>query len=158
MFSDISDGSRVHTLATEVAAGLERVAWLIRSLNPPGELSLTAAATLATLERSGPCRLSSLAASQGVTQPAMTQLIARMKEAGLVERAADPGDGRVVKLHITAAGRVLLSCRLAMRAERLVGLLSQLSLDEQVALAAAWPAIEALANARPPRAAADQLA
>ena len=155
---ETSDGPLVRPLATELAARLEQAAWLIRSLTPPGELSLAAAVTLATPERSGPCRLSSLAASQGVTQPGMTQLIARMKEAGLVERAADPDDGRAVKLHITAAGRTLLSCRLAMRAERLAGLLTQLSLDDQAALAAALPAIEALANAHPgPGADADRL-
>ena len=146
---DSSDGPRARALATEVAAGLERVVGLFRSLNPPGGLSLTAAVTLATLERSGPCRLTSLTASQGVTQPAMTQLIARMKEAGLVERAADPDDGRVAQIRITADGRALLARRHAARAERLAGLLAQLSLDEQAALAAALPAIEALVSARP---------
>lgn len=136
-------------LATEVAAGLERAIGLFRSLNPPGGLSLTAAATLAALERSGPWRLTSLAASQAVTQPAMTQLIARMEESGLVERAADPDDGRVVQIRITPGGRALLASRRAARAERLAGLLAQLSLDEQAALAAALPAIEALASAGP---------
>ncbi len=155
---DISAGSPERSLATEVAAGLERAAGLIRSLSPPSGLSLTAASTLATLERSGPCRLTSLAVSQGVTQPAMTQLIARLREAGLVERAADPGDGRVVQIHITAEGRALLARRRAVRAERLVGLLTQLSPEEQAALAAALPAIEALASARPgPLAPAGQL-
>ena len=146
---DISAGSPERALATEVAAGLERAAGLIRSLSPPGGLSLTAASTLATLERSGPCRLTSLAASQGVTQPAMTQLIARLREAGLVERAADPGDGRVVQIRITADGRALLARRRAVRAERLAGLLAQLRPEEQAALAAALPAIAALASARP---------
>ena len=40
-------------LASGVAAGLERLIGLFRSLSPPDGLSLTAAATLATLERSG---------------------------------------------------------------------------------------------------------
>ena len=72
----------------------------------PGDgLSLTAAATLATLDRSGPSRLTELAAREGVTQPAMTQLIARLAEQGLVSRDADPGDGRVVQVQLTAGGR-----------------------------------------------------
>ena len=155
---DISDGPRARALATELAALLERVVGLIRSLNPPSGLSLTSATTLAALERSGPCRLTSLAASQRVTQPAMTQLIARLREAGLTDRAADPSDGRVAQIRITADGRALLARRQAMRAERLAGLLAQLSLDEQAALAAALPAIEALASARPgPPAPAGQL-
>ncbi len=53
------------TLAAGVAAGLERLIGLFRSLSPPDGLSLTAAATLATLERSGPRRLTSLAAQEG---------------------------------------------------------------------------------------------
>jgi DNA-binding MarR family transcriptional regulator len=46
-------------------------------------LSLTATATLATLDRSGPSRLTWLAVREGVTQPAMTQLITRLEDAGL---------------------------------------------------------------------------
>jgi DNA-binding MarR family transcriptional regulator len=146
---DISAGSPERALATQVAAGLERLVGLIRSLSPPSGLSLTATLTLATLERSGPCRLTSLAASQGVTQPAMTQLIARLREAGLVERAANPEDGRIVQIRITADGRALVARRRPGRAQRLAGLLAQLSPQEQAALAAALPAIEALASARP---------
>src|SRR6516162_3705962 len=91
-------------LAAEVAAVLERLFGVFRSLSPANGLSLTAAATQATPERSGPCRLTWLAAREGVTQPAMTQLIARLQEAGLVDRAADPADGRVVQIRITADG------------------------------------------------------
>jgi DNA-binding MarR family transcriptional regulator len=156
---DISDGSSGRALATEVAAALERVVGLIRSLSPASGLSLTTTSTLVALERSGPCRLTALAASQGVTQPAMTQLIARLQAAGLADRAADPSDGRGVQIRITADGRELLGRRRAVRAERLAGLLAQLSPEQQAALVAALPAIEALASARPgPLAPADQLA
>src|SRR5580658_3801708 len=106
------------TLAAGVAAALERLIGLFRSLSPASGLSLTAAATLATLERSGPCRLTWLATREGVTQPAMTQLIARLEDAGLVDRAADPADGRVVRVGITADGRATLAGRRAVRAGR----------------------------------------
>ena len=43
-------------LAAGVAAGLERLIGLFRWLSPPSGLSLTAAATLATLDRGGPRR------------------------------------------------------------------------------------------------------
>jgi DNA-binding MarR family transcriptional regulator len=132
--------------AADVAAGLERLVALIRWLSPPG-LSLTAAATLSTLERSGPCRLTALAAAEGVTQPAMTQLIGRLADAGLAERCADPDDGRVVHVQITPAGRELVASRRAARALRLSGLLAALSEADQRALAAALPAITALAAA-----------
>jgi DNA-binding MarR family transcriptional regulator len=91
------------TLASGVAAGLERLIGLFRSLSPPDGLSLTSAATLATLERSGPRRLTALAAQEGVSQPAMTQLIARLQDSGLVGRDADPDDGRVVQVRLSEA-------------------------------------------------------
>jgi DNA-binding MarR family transcriptional regulator len=133
--------------AAEVAATLERLFRLVRWLSPAG-LSLTAAATLGTLDRSGPCRLTELAAREGVTQPAMTQLIARMAEQGLVERVADPQDGRVVHVQLTGAGRELIATRRAARSERVRGLLATLSQTERAALIAALPAMNTLAAAR----------
>lgn len=134
-------------LAAGVAAALERLIGLFRSLSPASGLSLTAAATLATLERSGPSRLTWLAAREGVTQPAMTQLIGRLEGAGLASRAADPADGRVVQVRITADGKAILAGRRAVRAERVAGLLERLSTDERAALAAALPAMDALVSA-----------
>ena len=135
-------------LAVGIASGVERLIGLVRSLSPPDGISLTAAATLATLERSGPRRLTALAVQEGVTQPAMTQLIARLQEAGLVDRVADPADGRVVQVRITADGKATLAGRRAVRAERLAGLLDRLSPDERNALAAALPALNSLASAQ----------
>jgi len=135
-------------LASGLAAAFERLIGLFRSLSPANGLSLTAAATLATLERSGPCRLTSLAIREGVTQPAMTQLIGRLTEAGLVERIPDPADGRVVQVRLTADGKATLAGRRAVRADRLAVLLAKLSADEQEALATALPAMEALAGAQ----------
>jgi DNA-binding MarR family transcriptional regulator len=139
--------TELHSEAAEVAAGLERLLVLIRWLSPAG-LSLTAGATLSTLERAGSCRLTELAAHEGVTQPAMTQLVGRLAGSGLVSRSADPADGRVVRVALTDAGRELLARRRAVRTERLAGLLATLSPADTAALAAALPAISALASAR----------
>src|ERR1700722_10546454 len=92
-------------LAIGVTTALGRLIGLFRSLSPPDGLSLTAAATLTTLERSGPSRLTALAAYEGVTQPAMTQLVDRLQGMSLLERMPDPADGRVVQVRITGEGR-----------------------------------------------------
>jgi DNA-binding MarR family transcriptional regulator len=134
--------------AAEVAAALEGLFRLVRWLSPAG-MSLTAAATLATLDRTGPSRLTELAAREGVTQPAMTQLIARLSEQGLTTRAADPADGRVVRVQLTDAGRDLIATRRQVRAERVSGLLISLTPAERAALIAALPALHTLAAARP---------
>jgi DNA-binding MarR family transcriptional regulator len=141
-------------LASGLAAAIERLIGLFRSLSPANGLSLTAAATLATLERSGPCRLTWLAVREGVTQPAMTQLIGRLQDAGLVDRVADPADGRVVQVRLTADGKATLAGRRAVRADRLAELLARLSPEEQQTLAAALPAMETLASGQRPEPAA----
>ena len=133
-------------LAIALAADLERIVGLYRSLSPASGLSMTAAATLASVERFGPQRLTVLAAREGVTQPAMTQLISRLEDSGLVRREASPEDGRVVLVVITDDGRAMLARRRAVRAERLAGIIAQLDPDHRAALAGALPALDALAN------------
>ncbi|MEV6315695.1 MarR family transcriptional regulator [Streptomyces sp. NPDC051776] len=136
-------------VAAETAAVLERLLRLFRRLGAPVGLSLTAVSTLSALERTGPGRLTALAVREGVTQPAMTQLISRLQGAGLVTRASDPEDGRVVRVHITDAGREALARRRAARAERLGELLDRLCPDDRAALLAALPAIDALTRLEP---------
>ena len=128
-----------------VAAALEGLFRLVRWLSPTG-LSLTSAATLATLDRSGPCRLTELAAREGVTQPAMTQLISRLEESGLVRREASPEDGRVVLVVITDEGRAVQARRRSVRTERMAAIIAQLGPEHRAALANALPALDALAS------------
>ncbi len=133
-------------LAGALSSDLERIVGLFRSLSPASGLSMTAAATLASLERLGPQRLTLLAAREGVTQPAMTQLISRLEDSGLVRRGASQEDGRVVLVAITDEGRATLARRRAGRTERLAGILAQLGPDHRAALASALPALDALAS------------
>ena len=135
-------------LAVGLSAGLERVVGLLRALAQPSGLSMTAVSTMAALEQTGPARLTALANRAGVTQPAMTQLISRLEEGGLVVREADIADGRVVQVAITDEGRAMMARRRAARAERLAVILTQLPPEQRAALAAAVPALDALASAR----------
>jgi DNA-binding MarR family transcriptional regulator len=132
--------------AAQIAGALEELVRVYRRLNPAGGLSATAAATLSSLDRRGPARLTELAVQEGVSQPAMTQLITRLQDAGLAQRAADPEDGRVVRVHITDAGRAELRHRRAVRTTRLATLLERLPEAEQAALTAALPAVASLTN------------
>jgi DNA-binding MarR family transcriptional regulator len=144
---EILRGPADEALAVGIAARVERLVAFFRRLTPPHELSLTATSALGTLERSGPCRLTVLATQAGVTQPSMTQLIRRLEEAGLAGREPDPADGRVVLVRITVPGIALLARRRAVRAQRLAVMLCELSPEDRAALAAALPAMEALASA-----------
>jgi DNA-binding MarR family transcriptional regulator len=134
----------------ELVAGLERLISLIRLLSPAGEMSLTTASTLARLVGSGPHRLSDLALREGVTQPAMTQLVSRLERQELAERRGHPDDRRVVMVHITDLGRRVLAERRAHRADQLDRLIDALTAADQEAIAAAIPALTRLADLAAP--------
>lgn len=61
-----------------------------------------------------PRRITDLACSTGVTQPAITLLVNRLQERGWVTREPGPGDRRVVRVRMTAAGEEAFA---ALRAE-----------------------------------------
>ncbi|AGL14163.1 putative MarR family transcriptional regulator [Actinoplanes sp. N902-109] len=138
---DISPGSAL------LAVGLERLYEALRRLTPRDGLSLTALSTLKRLARLGPQRLSELHAAENVTQPAMTQLVARLGRDGLVARGSDPADGRAVVVSITAAGRDLVERRRVGYAAALDAVLEKLRPADREALIAALPAMERLAEA-----------
>ena len=79
------------------------------------ELSPSQTAALATIERHGPLTPSELAERERVQRPTVTRVLARLEEAGLVERAADPADRRCSLVSISAEGRELLD---AVRARK----------------------------------------
>ncbi|HEX7059479.1 MAG TPA: MarR family transcriptional regulator [Solirubrobacterales bacterium] len=70
-----------------------------------GELTPTSASALATVERHGPLTPSELAEIERVKRPTATRTLGHLHEAGLIERAPDPADGRSALLSISAAGR-----------------------------------------------------
>jgi DNA-binding MarR family transcriptional regulator len=108
------------------------------------DISLTAASTLATLERGGPCRMTDLAEIEGVAQPSMTTLVTGLERSGLAERRPSPADGRVVLVTLTPAGAAYLRARRQARAQNLAGLIAQLPGPQVAALAAAVPAMVSL--------------
>jgi DNA-binding MarR family transcriptional regulator len=70
-----------------------------------GELTPTAASALATVERHGPLTPSELAGIERVKRPTATRTLRVLSEAGLVDRAPDPDDGRSALVSVNAAGR-----------------------------------------------------
>jgi DNA-binding MarR family transcriptional regulator len=134
--------------SARMQVAVDRLFGVLRKQLAPQELSLTAASTLRNLELNGPRRLTELAMHEGVTQPAMTQLVSRLERERLAERTTDPADGRVVLVRITPAGRELLTRRRETRARHLAELLSALSTEDQRHLAAALPALERLGGIR----------
>lgn len=108
------------------------------------DISLTAASTLSTLARSGPRRITDLAAIEGVSQPSMTVLVTGLERAGLVARQADRADRRAVRVALTDEGDRYLRARRRDGAEAFDRLIEKLPADEGAALRAATPALRHL--------------
>lgn len=87
---------------------------------PPGSVWV-----LSMAAKSGPVRLSDLAAKLGVDASTLTPQIQRLERGGLVVRKRDPSDGRAALVCVTRAGRSLLDrthrVRGSMLAEFFVG-------------------------------------
>lgn len=71
-----------------------------------GDVSLREYDVLYTLSKcDGPIRLGELHRHVLLSQPALSRLVERLTERGLIERTADPFDRRGVRLSLTKAGR-----------------------------------------------------
>ena len=91
-----------------------------------GDLSPTQGAALNTVACHGPLTPSELAAREKIQRPTATRVLARLEEARLIARAADPADRRSSLVAATEAGDALLAATrerkdmyLAMRLDRL---------------------------------------
>ncbi|GAC43478.1 MarR family transcriptional regulator [Paenibacillus popilliae] len=96
------------------------------------ELGLTMAqySLLNVIERRGPGKVSMLAEQLGVTSSAVTVMIDRLLDSGLVDRYPDKSDRRVVLVSITEAGLRLLRQAQDRSRRTLTAYLSLLEEDE----------------------------
>src|SRR5580693_1467133 len=108
----------------------------------PRDLSLTALSSLSTIDRTGPRRLTDLAAGEGVTQPSMSALVNQLERLGLVQRQSDAQDGRVVRVAITRAGQEHLSTLRQAGASVFDVLIDKLESSEADSLRAALPTFD----------------
>jgi DNA-binding MarR family transcriptional regulator len=95
---------------------------------------------------------SELARRTGVSGPAVSQVLAGLADASLVERRPTPADRRRHELALTSAGERVHGSAEALLRERLGSLLDDIPRPEADALARLLPRLEAaLSGAPPPR-------
>ena len=94
-------------LASRLRLDISRMARRLRQ-EAGADLSPSMNSALATIERHGPLTPSELAERERVQRPTVTRVLARLEEAGLVVRAADPQDRRCSLVSISEDGRALL--------------------------------------------------
>ena len=102
-----STDTRLAESAARLRFAIVRTARRLRqeAAGPGTELSPTAASALATVERHGPLTPSELAEIERIKRPTATRTLGLLEQAGLLERAPDPADGRSSLVSVTQAGR-----------------------------------------------------
>jgi DNA-binding MarR family transcriptional regulator len=98
------------------------------------ELSPSQAAALATIDRHGPLTPSELAVRERIQRPTATRLIARLEEAGFVDRTPDPQDRRSCVVSLTPPGRELVARVRTRKDAYLSRRLRDLDADERATL------------------------
>ena len=142
--SDDVDPSRI---AAALLEGISLLVRRVRQVAAAGELRMPERHALSRLERGGPTTSSELARQEQITAQAMGATLSALQARGLVERRADPDDGRRVVLSVTDAGRQALKDKRNARTDQLAqALSSSFTRAELEQLAAAAPLLERLAQ------------
>ncbi len=119
----------------------------LRQVQADGELTLPEASALTRLDRGGPATASALARLEQISPQSMGATLGALEARGLIERHADPDDGRRVVLSVTGAGRQVLRSKRNARTEQLAKALSAgFTPAELRQLRAAAPLLERLAQ------------
>jgi DNA-binding MarR family transcriptional regulator len=137
--------------AEEVAAALYLSMGLfkrrLRQMPAEGELSLPESSALRRLERGGPATVTALAQAEQISVQSMGATLSTLQARGLIERHADPADGRRSVMSVTEAGLVALSDKRNARIAQLAQVLADRFTPAELGqLRAAAPLIERLAQ------------
>lgn len=132
-----SAADRVHAAAIHLLRRLRRQDDAMR-------LSAARASALSVMVFGGRVTIGQLAQAEQVSAPTMTRLIVGMERDGLVRRAGDPLDGRIVWLEATAKGTRILHEGRRRRVEALAEDISRLSDADRETLVAAADILEQL--------------
>ncbi len=108
------------------------------------ELTPTSASALATVERHGPLTPSELAEIERVRRPTATRTLRVLVDAGLVERAPDPADGRSALVSVNSNGRERLRRLRGRKNAYLARRMRDLSVDDVATLERASVILEGM--------------
>ncbi len=128
------------------------IAQLSRRLRPTAsgtaaELTPTKATVLLHIVREGTIRLADLAETEGLNPTMLSRVIAKLADAGLVQRSSDAGDRRAAWVTATTKGQRLAERMRRERTDAVNLALGELSDEDQACLERALPALERLAEA-----------
>lgn len=119
----------LHQAAISVRIAIARTARRLRQ-EGASDLSPTALAALASIDRKGPLTPTRLAELEGVRRPTITRIIGHLEEHELIERRPDPEDGRSCLLTVSPGGADYLSRLRTKKSAFLADLLASLPADD----------------------------
>lgn len=134
-----------------------QIAGRLRAVVPPlhrmlrqqtAELTATQASVLGSVAHRGPIRLTDLADVERLSGPMITKVVAALETADLIERLADPDDGRASLVRVSAHGHEWLEASRERRDRWLAERLAALDDAELAALTAALPVLERIVGDR----------
>jgi DNA-binding MarR family transcriptional regulator len=134
----------------EVAAALRVSIGLfvrrLRQAQPDGELTLPETSALVRLDRGGPSTPGALAKLEQISPQSIGVTVAALEAKGLIQRSADPADGRRVIVSLTSAGDATVQARRSARDQQFTRALSALTAAERAQLLEVMPLLERLAE------------
>ncbi|WP_066363631.1 MarR family winged helix-turn-helix transcriptional regulator [Herbidospora mongoliensis] len=136
----------VDVLAERLKSALARLGRRSRQ-QMRGDLTAGQTSTLAAVAQLSPVRLVDLATHEGISAPTLSRVVGGLEGLGLIVRIPDPADGRASLISLTPTGEAELTRLRGDSIAFFVARISALPPDQRAALAAALPAIEALAGA-----------
>ena len=143
----MSEDPDVEQVAAALLLSIGLLRRQLRQAPVTGELTLPESAALTRLDRSGPATSSALAKLEQISPQSMGATLGALEARGLIERRADPQDGRRAVMSVTEAGRQVLHSKRSARAQQLARALSAgFTPAELRELLAAVPLLERLAH------------
>jgi len=130
---------------SRLRAAIGRLSRQLNASVADGGFSPSQLSVLGTVARRGPIGIGELAELEGINPTMLSRVVGKLSDAGLIERIADPDDGRAVVVQTTAAGRKLHQRVLAQRSKAIAARLQRMPEGQAAQLLAALPALEALA-------------
>jgi DNA-binding MarR family transcriptional regulator len=122
---------------------------LSREVDTSG-LTRTQLSVVASLARYGPLGMTELSDIEGINPTMLSRIVAKLDDAGLIRRVADPRDRRVARVEVTGQGRAVHETLRTDRARLLAQSLDSLTGEQIRRLREALEPLEALvAHAQP---------
>jgi DNA-binding MarR family transcriptional regulator len=133
-------------VAAEIRGTLAVLYHRIRQTKETGDLTLSESSAVSRLQHGGPTTAATLAKLEQISPQSIGATVASLEARGLIQRSADPADGRRVILSVTSVGDAPVEARRSVRDQQFTRALGALSADERAQLLRVMPILARLAD------------